>query len=52
MYAVLWRSLPGPWPFRALICLALLAAVVAVLFGYVFPEFAHLAPFNDITVGA
>ena len=24
MYALLWRSLPGPWPVKALLCLALL----------------------------
>ena len=51
MYALLWRSLPGPWPVKALLCLALLAAVIYVLFSWVFPELAPYVPFNDTTVG-
>lgn len=51
MYALLWRSLPGPWPVKAVLALALVAAVVVALFTWVFPEVAHLMPFNDTTVG-
>ena len=50
MYASLWRSLPGPWPVRALISLVLIAAFVYALFTYVFPAVAPLVPFNDTTV--
>lgn len=36
MYAALWRVLPGPWPVRLLIVLALVAAAAAflILVGY------------------
>lgn len=51
MYAVLWRSLPGPWPVKALLALALLAVVVYVLFTWGFPALAPHMPFNDSTVG-
>ncbi|MFC4243995.1 hypothetical protein ACFOYW_11470 [Gryllotalpicola reticulitermitis] len=37
MYAALWRILPGPWWVRLLILLAILAAVLYVLFDFVFP---------------
>ena len=51
MYAVLWRSLPGPWPVKALLTLVLLAAVVYALFTWGFPVLAPHMPFNDSTVG-
>ncbi|HET8614985.1 MAG TPA: hypothetical protein VFL94_05615 [Actinomycetales bacterium] len=51
MYEWMWRHLPGPWPVRALICVALLAVVVVVLFQWGFPALAPLMPFNDGTVG-
>jgi len=50
MYALMWRILPGPWPIRLLLALALLAGLVYVLFTWVFPEIAPLVPFNDTTV--
>lgn len=50
MYAFLWRRLPGPWPVRAAIAIALLLLVVAVLFQWGFPALAPLMPFNDGTV--
>lgn len=50
MYALLWRSLPGPWWMRAMILLILLTAVTAALFTWVFPAIAPLMPFNDGTV--
>lgn len=50
MYALLWRSLPGLRWVRALIVLVALAALVAVLFSWVFPAIAPLMPFNDGTV--
>ena len=51
MYAWVWRSLPGPLLVRLLLALLLLGAVVALLFGWVFPAVAPHLPFNDSTVG-
>ena len=50
MYGWIWRHLPGPWPVRALVALALAAAVVAVLFLWVFPWAEPRLPFDDVTV--
>ncbi|WP_114856449.1 hypothetical protein [Brachybacterium sp. YJGR34] len=52
MYAWLFRRLPGPLWVRILVALVLLAAVVAVLFAWVFPAIAPFMPFNDGLVGA
>ena len=51
MYGLLWSLLPGPVWLRAVICLVLALAVVAVCFGWLFPAVAPLMPFNDNTVG-
>jgi hypothetical protein len=50
MYAFVWRHLPGPLPIRILLTLVLIAAVVAVLFLWVFPDIAPHMPFNNGTV--
>lgn len=50
MYGFLWRRMPGPWPVRAALALALVLAVVAALFLWGFPVLAPLVPFNDGTV--
>lgn len=50
LYAALWRALPGPRLVRVLVCLLLLAAVVAFCFLWLFPRVAPLLPFNDNTV--
>jgi hypothetical protein len=50
MYAWIWRHLPGPVPVRLLIALVLLAAVVAVLFVWVFPWVEPRLPFTEVTV--
>jgi hypothetical protein len=50
VYEWMWRHLPGPWPVRALISLALAVAAVLALFQWVFPAVAPLMPFNDGTV--
>lgn len=50
MYAWIWHHLPGPVPVRALLSVVLLAAVIAVLFLWVFPAVAPSMPFNDGTV--
>jgi hypothetical protein len=51
VYEWMWRHLPGPWPVRALISLALAVAAALALFQWVFPAVAPLMPFNDGTVG-
>ena len=52
MYAALWRILPGPTPVKLLLAAALFAAVVAVLFLWVFPWLSPRLPFSDVTVDA
>ncbi|MFC7490538.1 MULTISPECIES: hypothetical protein [unclassified Knoellia] len=51
MYAALWRALPGPVVLRAVLLLALLAAVVAVCFEWLFPLVASWLPYDETTVG-
>ncbi|ACQ78290.1 conserved hypothetical protein [Beutenbergia cavernae DSM 12333] len=51
MYGWIWRVLPGPAWFKAVEALVLVAAVVAVLFLWVFPEIAPHLPINQQTVG-
>jgi hypothetical protein len=50
MYAWIWRHLPGPWPLRTLLAVALLAAVVLLLFTTVFPWAEGTLPFLKVTV--
>ena len=50
MYAALWRRLPGGRLLRSLQLLVLAAAVVAVLFVWVFPTAAPHLPFEDVTI--
>ncbi len=52
MYAALWRILPGPVWVRALLCLVLVVAVVALCFLWVFPALSRQLPFTDNTVAA
>ncbi|QBI52893.1 hypothetical protein [Streptomonospora litoralis] len=47
MYGLIWRVLPGPWPVKLLLALALVAGVAAGLWYYVFPAIDPLMPFND-----
>lgn len=51
MYAWIWRRLPGPLPVRIVCAVALLFAVVAVCYLWVFPAVAPHMPFNQTTVG-
>lgn len=50
MYAALWRILPGPWWVRVLILVALVAVVVVVLMGWVFPIVNDWVAPQDVTV--
>ncbi len=52
MYAWLFRHLPGPLWVRIVLTVLLLAAIVAALFGWVFPALAPYLPFDDGMVGA
>ncbi len=51
MYGWLWRHLPGPLVVRVLLAAALVAAVLAACFVWLFPAVAPYMPFNDTTVG-
>lgn len=51
MYGWLWRHLPGPFPVRLALALALVAAVVAACFTWLYPAVAPYMPFNETTVG-
>lgn len=51
MYAWIFRQLPGPLWLRILIVIAALAAIVVVLFQWVFPAVAPYMSFDDGTVG-
>ncbi|WP_199173839.1 hypothetical protein [Brachybacterium sp. UMB0905] len=52
MYGWLFRHLPGPLWVRILLILLLLAGVIVLLFGWVFPAIAPHMPFNDGLVGS
>jgi hypothetical protein len=50
VYGWLWRHLPGNFPIRALIALALLVGVVALLLFVVFPVIDPHLPWNNVNV--
>ena len=50
MYGWIWRHLPGPTAVRALICAVAIAAIISVLFTWVFPWLEPRLPFTDVTV--
>ncbi|WP_167346640.1 hypothetical protein [Dermabacter hominis] len=52
MYGWLYRIIPGPWWVKVLVLLILFAAIVVVLFGWVFPLIAPYMPFNQGTISA
>jgi hypothetical protein len=51
VYAVLWRLLPGPTWLKAVEALVLVALVVWLLLGWVFPAVEPHLPFDQISVG-
>ncbi|MFV8382215.1 hypothetical protein HW450_06890 [Corynebacterium hindlerae] len=50
MYGLLWRALPGPWPVKALITLAILIGVFFLLMEVVFPYISALMPYQEVAV--
>jgi accessory gene regulator protein AgrB len=50
VYVWIWRRLPGNRAAKALGCLVLFLAVVALLFFVVFPWIEPRLPWNDVTV--
>ena len=50
MYIWIWRKLPGGVPGKLVGSLALIAAVVVLLFLVVFPWASPKLPFNHVTV--
>jgi hypothetical protein len=50
MYSWIWSRLPGPTGVRVVICLLAFAALVGVLFTWVFPWIEPRLPFTDVTV--
>jgi hypothetical protein len=50
MYPWIWRHLPGPWPVRLVLAMALVASIVVLLFGVIFPWAEPRLPFTDVTV--
>jgi len=50
VYGWLWRRLPGPTALRVVILVLAVAAVVVLLFGWVFPWIEPRLPFTDVTV--
>jgi hypothetical protein len=50
MYAWIWRHLPGRWPMKTLLSIALVAVVVAVLWFFVFPSAENWLPWGDVTI--
>ena len=51
MYAAFWRALPGPVWLRLLLCLILLAAVLASLVLWLFPFVDSFLTPQEVTVG-
>ncbi len=50
MYGWIWRRLPGPIALRVVIAGLLVLAVVALLFGVIFPKIEPHLPWNDVDV--
>jgi hypothetical protein len=51
MYTWIWQHLPGPWPVRLFIALALIAAMTITLFRWGFPWLENTFGINQVTVG-
>lgn len=51
MYGWLYRIIPGPWWVKVLVLLIVFAAIVVLLFGWVFPVIAPYMPFSQVNQG-
>ena len=51
MYGWLYRIIPGPWWVKVLVLLIVFAAIVVLLFGWVFPVIAPYMTFNQVNQG-
>jgi hypothetical protein len=51
MYGALWRAIPGPRWFRAVMMLCLAIGAIYLCFEYLFPWVSTWLPFNELTVG-
>lgn len=51
IYGLIWRILPGPKALKVFEALALVLAVIAALFTWVFPLISPYMPFTENTVG-
>ncbi len=50
MYAWIWRHLPGPTAVRVLSAALLVALVVLLLFGVIFPWAEPRLPWNSVEI--
>lgn len=50
MYGWMWRHIPGPWPLRLVIVLAVLVGVFFLMMDVVFPWVETLMPYGDVAV--
>lgn len=50
MYSALWRALPGPWPMKLALVIALLVGVFFLLMEVVYPWVSSMMPYNDVAV--
>lgn len=50
MYRALWNLLPGPTALKAVLAVALVAAVFFLLMEVVFPWVSAMMPYNDVAV--
>jgi hypothetical protein len=51
VYGWIWSHLPGPWPVKAVLALALAAIVVLLCFQFLFPWIESVVPWlGNVTV--
>lgn len=50
MYGWIWQRLPGPLGVRLLVAALLIAGILTLLLGVVFPRIEPHLPWNDVDV--
>lgn len=50
MYGWLISKIPGPWPVKALVVLAVLVAVFFLLMEVIYPWVSQMMPYTDVAV--